>query len=437
MKLQFKLAFYNTITKIGIVSLLGVVILISINRISTRHIQQRLLQKKDKLISNLSTVEINDLLTKQRTYTDYNLVREEYIILTESAHLIPLGKSRFLEEPRIIENDEANYQILLTNFEFKGKTYKLELGENMASVIQLERTISVFTFLIMLVAIILSIVADLAFTKFLLAPFYKIIEQKLNKVNDPMNFNYDAVKTSTEDFLVLDRSISTLMSKMANLLITEKEFIANVSHELLTPIATLSSRFENLLDGENLTEAAQNKIFSSLKTLSRLKAIINSLLLISKVENNQFTKQDSISIKKTINDVYEELEHRLLMKNLKFKIHLMDDHNIKGNQSLIHTLFMNVINNAIKYNVDHGIIEIRGIVLEKSFQLEIIDTGIGMDQEKSKNVFKRFERLDSSEKDSYGLGLAIVHSITVFHGIDIQIESVKNKGTKVNFTFYN
>ncbi|MGY4384926.1 signal transduction histidine kinase [Pedobacter sp. UYP24] len=437
MKLQFKLAFYNTLTKLGIVSLLGIVILISINRISTRHIQQRLLQKKDKLISNLSTVEINDLLTKQRTYTDYSLVREEYIILTQSNQITDLGKNRFLEQPRIIENDEANYQILLTNFSFRGKTYKLELGENMYSVLQLERTISVFTFIIMVIAIILSLVADLAFTRFLLAPFYKIIEQKLNKVDDPMNFNYNAIKTSTEDFTVLDHSISTLMSRMANLLTTEKEFIANVSHELLTPIATLSSRFENLLDGEKLSDEGQNKIFSSLKTLSRLKSIINSLLLISKVENNQFKKQDSISIRKTLNDVYEELEHRLLMKNLKFTINLVEDHIIKGNQSLIHTLFMNVINNAIKYNVEQGTIEIKGSVLNNTFQLAVIDTGIGMNEEKSKNVFKRFERLHSTEKDSYGLGLSIVQSILVFHGIDLRIESEKNKGTKLIFSFYD
>lgn len=436
MKLQFKLAFYNTLTKIGIVSLLGLVILISINRISTRHIQQRLLQKKDKLILNLSNVEIKDLLTKQRTFTDYNLVREEYIILTESAQPpSSLGKNRFLEGTRVIEHDEANYQILLTNFNYRGRNYKLELGESMNSVLQLERTISVFTFLIMVVAIILSLIADLAFTRFLLAPFYKIIEQKLNKVNDPLNFNYEAIKTSTEDFMVLDRSISTLMSKMATLLTTEKEFIANVSHELLTPIAILSSRFENLIDVEELSEEGQNKIFASLKTLGRLKSVINSLLLISKVENNQFSKQDSISIQNTLSDVYEELEHRLLMKNLKFSINLEQDYIIKGNHSLIHILFMNIINNAIKYNIELGTIEIIGKAFKNAFELEVVDSGVGMDEEKLQQAFKRFERLDSTEKDSYGLGLAIARSITAFHEIDLQIESSKNKGTKVILTF--
>ncbi|WP_449435575.1 sensor histidine kinase [Pedobacter steynii] len=431
MKLQFKLAFYNTITKIAIITFLGILILVSINHISVKHLQQRLIQKKAKFVSNLSTGEINDLLTQQKTFTDYNLLKEEYIILRQVKQNNKPLKNHFSQEIRSIEDNEEEYQILTADLVFEGTRYELELGETMAAVSQLEHTISVFTFFILLAAVILTLITDLAFTQFLLAPFYRIIDQKLNRVNDPINFNYEPIKTTTEDFKILDNSISILMNKIATLFLTEKEFIANVSHELLTPISVLNTRLENLLNDEQLTQEGENKLFACLKTLSRLKSIINSLLLISKVENNQFNKPDLISIKDTVTEVYEELEHRLLMMKLKVNINLPEDYNFTGNRSLLHTLISNLVSNAIKYNVQSGLINIYGNKEIDGFHLYIADTGQGMNPEEVKNAFVRFEKFQSKKEDSYGLGLAIAKSIAAFHQIIVDIKSEKDKGTTV------
>ncbi|TDQ06859.1 sensor histidine kinase [Pedobacter metabolipauper] len=437
MKLQFKLALYNTLTKVAIITLLGILILASINHISTKHIQQRLLQKKSKLILNLSNVEINDLLTKQGTFTDYNLLKEEYIILKEVANTkVPL-KQYFITEQKSIEGSNEEYQILIADFIYEGKTYQLELGETRSNISQLEHTISVFTFFILIVAVVLTLIADLAFTQFLLAPLYQIIDKKLNKVNDPINFNYEPVATTTQDFKILDQSISSLMNKIATLFLTEKEFIANVSHELLTPISILNTRLENLLNDEQLTSEGENKIFACLKTLSRLKSIINSLLLISKVENNQYHKKDSISIKETVAEVFEELQHRLMMMDLKMEMNISTDHTFYGNQSLIHTLLMNLISNAIKYNIPSGTINVYSLNSKYGFGLFIEDTGKGMDAEQVQNAFVRFEKFQSEKEDSHGLGLAIARSIAAFHQIELTIESHKGKGTRLKLHFPN
>lgn len=434
MKLQFKLALYNTLTKIAIITMLGILILASINKISVNHIQKRLLQKKDRLVNNLSTVEINELLN-QKTYTDYNLLREEYIILKELKKGEKPVKQQFSIEQRSIEGSQELFKILTTDFSYKGKKYRLELGGTMSALSQLEHTISMFTFGILIAAVILTLITDLAFTQFLLAPFYQIIDQKLNKVNDPINFNYEPVKTSTQDFKILDQSISALMRKIADLFLTEKEFIANVSHELLTPISVLNTRLENLLNDEQMSQEGENKLFASLKTLSRLKAIINSLLLISKVENNQYGKTDKISISETVNEVYEDLEHRLLMMKLRLNINLPADHIFMGNRSLFHTLITNLVNNAIKYNIHKGTINIFSIQTSTNYILTIEDTGVGMDAAVVENAFIRFEKLNSEKEDSHGLGLAIVRSIAAFHNLEIRISSEKNKGTKVEIVF--
>lgn len=434
MKLQFKLALYNTLTKVAIITMLGILILVSINRISVNHIQQRLIQKKKRLVANLSGVEVNDLLT-QKIYTDYNLLREEYIILKEIRNDEQPIKQQFTRELRSIEGSQEEFQILTTDFSYGGKNYRLELGETMSTLAQLERTISMFTFGILIAAVILTLITDLAFTRFLLTPFYRIIDQKLNKVNEPTSFNYEPVQTSTEDFRILDRSISELMRKITGLFLTEKEFIANVSHELLTPISVLNTRLENLLNDEKLTPEGENKVFASLKTLGRLKAIINSLLLISKVENNQYNKPDTISVRQTVEEVYEELEHRLLMMKLKFNIDLQKDHTFTGNRSLFHTLVTNLISNAIKYNVPSGSVNISDDPATETYTLVIADTGIGMNTALLEHAFVRFEKLESTREDSHGLGLAIVRSIAAFHELKIDIKSEKGKGTEIRIGF--
>lgn len=435
MKLQLKLALYNTLTKVAIITLLGILILISINQISLKHMQQRLLQKKTKLISNLTGTEINDLLTQQRTFTDYNLLKEEYIILRQENNSNGSLNEHFSQELRSIEENQEEYQILVTDFIFEGKKYQLELGESMSAISQLEHTISVFTFFILIAAVTLTLITDMAFTQYLLAPFYLIIDQKLNKVNDPTNFNYKPVKTTTRDFEILDQSISALMNKIASLFLTEKEFIANVSHELLTPISVLNTRLENLLNDEKLTPEGENKVFACLKTLSRLKSIINSLLLISKIENNQYNKPDTISVKETVSEIYDDLSHRLLMMDLKLDIDLPQDYTFVGNRSLFHTLVNNLVSNAIKYNVQSGTISIYGAFSAHGFQLFVQDTGIGMDTKEVQNAFIRFEKLQSEKADSYGLGLAIAKSIAAFHQIQLNISSEKDKGTTVSIIF--
>ncbi len=436
MKLQVKLALYNTLTKLAIIVFTGLLILFSLENITYNHITARLKDKKDELMKHLSSKEITQILNQQQSFTDYNILKEEYIFLKPIAYRSSRQtEESFITARRTIEQTTDTYLILTYKFNFNNRSYLLEIGDTMDAVIQLKQTIKEFTLLMLFVALSLTLVIDLVFTKYLLTPFYQIIDRKLIRVNDPMNFDYKKVNTTTQDFELLDSSISTLMKKIADLFILEKQFIANVSHELLTPISIISSRLENVLLQEKLTEDSENKIFASLKTLNRLKSIINSLLLISKVENLQFNKNDTIDLKNVITEVYSELEDRLDDKEIVFSNTMNHAYHFQGNNSLIHTLLFNLINNAIKYNNKGGSIVIADALYTEQYILEISDTGIGMDNEQIELAFNRFEKLNRHEKESYGLGLAIVKSITAFHGIRININSVKDKGTTVKLIF--
>lgn len=438
MKLQLKLTLYNTLTKIAIILFTGLFTVLAIERVSYKHIEDRLEQSKEHLIRNVSSKEINSFLINQKIYTDYNILNQEYILIKPIAYVPDLHPVlKYRTAVRQIDTSHETYRILSTRFNFKNHTYLLEIGESIGSIEDLKSIIKKFTLVVLLFALLLTMVSDLLFTKYLLSPFYRIIDRKLIKVNDPLNFDYEKVKTSTQDFNLLDDSISLLMKKITDLFLLEKQFIANVSHELLTPISIISSRLENLMLNETLTEDAENKLFASLKTLNRLKSIINSLLLISKVENNQFNKTDKVKIAEILTEITEELEDRLEAKQITLNNHIKYQYTMVGNRPLLHTLLFNIINNAIKYNLQQGSITISDQIIAGYYALRIIDTGLGMDPDQIERAFNRFEKLESDEVESFGLGLAIVKSIAAFHNISIKIQSVKGEGSAFLLTFNN
>ncbi|QQL51397.1 sensor histidine kinase [Mucilaginibacter ginkgonis] len=436
MKLQIKLTLYNTLTKVAVIVFSGILIYLSLERISYHHISVRLQNKKREFFRELSSTGLSSVLEQQKFYADYNILKDDYIQVKQIASM-PASAivDTFSTGQRTIEGTTDTYRILRCRFNNKNKTYQLEVGNTLDAVEDLKSTIQGYTLIILGVALTLSLLSDMFFTKYLLSPLYRIIDKKLIRVNDPLNFDYEKVATTTDDFSLLDDSISSLMKKITGMFMLEKQFIANVSHELLTPISIISSRLENMLSHETLSEDAENKIFASLKTLNRLKSIINGLLLISQVENNQFNKNDKVNIAELIAETAEELEDRLEDKEITFQNDLKYASQITGNRALIHTMLFNLFNNAIKYNYKSGTIKVKDRWADGRYSLVISDSGIGMNQQQIDNAFNRFEKFDTGEPESFGLGLAIVKSITIFHGIDITIHSAKDKGTAINLLF--
>lgn len=436
MRLQEKLTLYNAATKIALIFILGTIILFSLEKISINHLDNRLSKKETKLIRNLNDSEVDSLLNAQQTFTDYNILKDEFIVLT----LIPKQQTidpteKFSTGDREIMGDIEAYRILTKQFEYKNKYYQLELGTTAAGAISIKKSLGIYMFIVLMVSLSITLVTDYAFTRFLLKPFYKILDQKINKVNDPITFDYSKIPTNTTDFVLLDDSINGLMRKITDLFLLEKQFIANVSHELLTPISILNGRLENILASETLAEEHEEKIMASLKTLSRLKSIINSLLLISKVENEQYVKKDQIIIKQELEDIYEDLTERISDKRITYENQTKEDFIFLGNQPLIHTLLINIINNAIKYSNKAGKIVITDQLTPDVYVLSVTDNGIGMENEIVKKAFHRFERENNEEVSGLGLGLAICNSIAKFHHISLGISSKKNEGTRVSITF--
>lgn len=285
--------------------------------------------------------------------------------------------------------------------------------------------------------ILLTVLADLFYSNYILGPLDRIIKTKLIGHKFPNFGSYQKVETSTSDFQYLDQSIHQMIETIESTFQKEREFISNASHELMTPISILQSKIENMFNREDIVDEVKVRLLEMQKILNRLKNITKTLLLISQIENEQFIKDDTINVKELLQDVYDEISIRLEEKEIMLNIDIPGDAVLNNvNKFLLYNLFFNLINNAIKYNKESGSINIKGTLVDASLVIEITDTGIGIAAEQLPFIFNRFKKFRQSlQQESFGLGLPIVKSIADFHKMKIDVTAELNIGSTFTLIF--
>lgn len=428
MKLQSKLALFNALSKVVIVLIFISLMPLLIEEVALLNTDRQLNEKKEQVLSITEANGISSFVDESESgYGSYNLLKEEFI----SLELISPeeGFTGIENSQRMVEDEVVNYRVLSYTFEQDGVHYLLEVGRSLSTIHEIEAALRRFALYLLLFIISLTVLTDIAFTKYLLKPLNRIIE-KLRSTPDPSSFNFDKIKTNTTDFQYLDESIHEMMERVEAAFLKEREFIANVSHELLTPVSILQSKLENMLSSEQLSEENELKLVEAQKTLARLKNIIRALLLISKIENEQYLRKDRLSLKDLLEEVVEEIEDRLLAKDIHLTKDLQDDHHMEAcNKTLLFTMVFNLLNNAVKYNHPGGTIHLKGYKGPAGYMVEINDSGTGMAPENIPLIFNRFKRLHKSDQESFGLGLPIVKTIADFHKIILHVFSVPGQGS--------
>jgi signal transduction histidine kinase len=432
VKIKHQLAIFNALTRLLVILILWLMLPILVENVVYRHINNGLLEKKHKFIEHLDKNEIDDFIENPddstETYSQFSTLHSEFLVLSRSPIKPNQKKAVFSNDFRIIEGEENEYRILQYHFTYENQGYQLEIGSSLSEVNDLTFIIRFFIIIVFVVILLITFLADTFYIEFLLKPFYKIIDTKIRRVNEPESFDHTPIKATSRDFRELDFVLNQMMDRITELFKKEKQFISNVSHELLTPIALLKNKFENLLQNSSLDDNAVDKIAGSLRTLDMLKKIINNLLLISRIENNQYQANEEINFHEIISDLQEDLLDRIDDREIQFLNKMQHDYIFTGNKTLIHILIYNLVTNAIKYNKPKGSIVVEDGFLEHQYFISITDSGIGMTSAQLENIFNRFARI-SSDQEGQGLGLAIAESIASFHHIEIKVTSQIKEGT--------
>ncbi len=435
MRLQHKLALANLLFKIAFMGLFLAVTPWLSERVNLYQTDNVLIEKREEVIDLISELGVEPFLVgeSQDFFASYNILKEEFISLEQ----VDLDEDwNFIEvTPRSIDDEVIEYRVLNYSLLIDGEMYLLEIGKSLSSISVTEQNIRRLTIAFLLLFLIVSVVFELIYTGALLEPFKRIII-KIRSTAEPSSYDPSPVLTSTRDFQMLDRTLSQLMKKINTSLQKEREITQNISHELLTPISLLRNRLENILVGDHVDEELVIKVNESLTTLHRLKTLVNSLLLISRIESSQYLRTDSVQIHELINEVVDEL---LPMADdagvVIIQDYSRDLYFEKANRSLLFSLFYNVVNNALKHTPRGGEIWIFGDRKKRQCFVEITDSGEGIPPDLLPDIFMRFKKRNDADDGGSGIGLAIAKSVADFHHIKVEVFSEPGKGTRFVFSW--
>ena len=438
MRLEAKLALSNAVSKLLLVLLGALVIPPIVQRVAVAHTDLRLRDKQRRVLALIARDGLQAFEAGERaeTYADYNILKQEYITLTALPPGAPLPAEQFSEEPRQVDQQVEDFRILSFARPAAGpgqRALRLELGSSLATVELLTGTLRKLALWVLVAASLLTVVTDAAMAHYLLAPLRELIARKLRGIRQPSDFQFALIDTDTTDFRHLDDRLNALMRQVQSAFAKEREFMSNVSHELLTPASILQSRFENMLQAPTLPEVHAQQIVESLRTLHRLRNTVRTLLLIANIENEQYLRDEPARLGAVVRDVAEELDDRRQQRDLTLELDLAgDDFRPRANASLLHTLLRNLLSNAIKYNHPGGHIRVVGRATPGGgYTLRVEDTGPGIAPDHLPFLFDRFRRFSANAPgapDGYGLGLPIAQTIAGFHGATLRAESEVGRG---------
>lgn len=245
----------------------------------------------------------------------------------------------------------------------------------------------------------------------------------------------------------LNREISNYVSKkqeeideLRQMEQFRREFIADVSHELKTPIFAAQGFVHTLIDGAIEDPAVSGRFLrKAAKSLDALDALVSDLLTLSQVESGDLKMQkEVVDMRQVTLDIFDQLESKAEKRGtkLKFKGKSLKDAFVIADEQRIRQVMTNFIDNAIKYGKDNGKVMVELEEDKKYIQISVEDDGPGISPEHLNRIFERFYRVDKSrsrETGGTGLGLAIVKHILNAHNTTVSVSSKQDKGTRFTF----
>lgn len=435
MKLQTKLALFNLISKLVFSALFIGFLPLIIERINTLQTDRELIDKREEVISLISEIGLEPFITSETEpgFGSYNILKEEFISL-ERADLEE--DWNFIEvATRIVDEETIDYRVLNYSIKIDGETYLLEIGKSLSSIRYAAKNIRTVILLFLAFFIAVTLITDLTYTARILRPL-RVIIRRLGTTSSPSLADFSPLVTTTKDFRQLDQTLRELMMRIVDLFQKEKEITVNISHELMTPVSVLRSRLENMLMKKDLDPEIEIGIDEALRTLHRLKSLINSLLMIARLESRQYLKEDEVNLEELVSEIKGELSPIATDAGVMITGNITGTYIFgKANRSLLFSMLYNVVNNAIKHTPPEGSIRVIGEKRGEMYTVTIADTGRGMTEKQLEIIFSRFRTKLDPDSDSTGIGLAITKSIADFHGIVIKVKSQPGKGTEFSFIF--
>ncbi len=241
----------------------------------------------------------------------------------------------------------------------------------------------------------------------------------------------------TDGFNEIGKAINAMAAELSGTETLRTDFIANVSHELKTPLAVMGN-YATMLQRPDITEDEKNEYAKAISEATRkLAQLITNILKLNKLENQQiFPQPQEFDLGEQLCESLLGFEDAWEAKNLEIETDIEDDVRIKSDPELLSLVWNNLISNAVKFTPDGGTIGVSLKTVENTVIVSISDTGCGIKPEVGQHIFEKFYQGDTSHAtQGNGLGLALVKRVMDILNGEIGVQSVYGEGSSFTVKF--
>ncbi len=316
------------------------------------------------------------------------------------------------------EDDSVPFKQIQFGVQLAEVHYRCTIRKSLFESDDIIETILISLSIIALVLVVIFSAVNYIFSKMMWRPFFRIIKG-LKEYDVDKHHVIKAAKSGTSEFDAMAATIESMTLKISGDFNSLKSFTENASHELQTPLATIKNKIEVMLQSENIPPQEVQQIMEISRQVSRLSKINKALLLLSKIENNQYPGKNEIDLSLVLDEKISQYQDLIAMKGLTCRSSL------KSSQVFIHpdlaeVLVSNLLMNAIRYCPENGELKISC----DQNHLEIANSGSKLTSDENQ-IFLRFYKENTNE-DSTGLGLAIVKQIALANGHEVKYSYMNN-----------
>ena len=311
----------------------------------------------------------------------------------------------------------------------------IQCAEDMQKEINLLKSYKIHLSLSIFALMVISALGGFLIAKKALNPV-KEISATIDRISETNLSERVNIKDIPDELKQLATSFNRTFDRLEKAFNRQKQFIANASHELKTPLSVILTQGEVVLRRQRSAEEYEKAIKTIIATAKMMSQIVQKLLVLARLNTDKIElKFENIDLAEITRESVKLLKPLAEQKSIKINVSGDEKPTVFGDKALLLELFTNLIDNAVKYNVSQGEINIL-FKEEKDFVVtEIRDTGIGIPEKDLDKVFERFYRVDNvcaKEVGGLGLGLSICKEIVNLHGGKIEIKSRIGEGTTVS-----
>ena len=356
-------------------------------------------QLNEKLISDIKVIERT--IEKNGTLPYYYPFIEIKEVSLKSTGSYKIIDTLIFDE---MENKKIPFRQISLIDSVNGKNYRIAARDTLLEADDLLEAIAKVTGSVFILLLICLYFINRKLSLNIWQPFYKTMNELKSFSHDGPGFKLSAV-SSTDEFIELNDTLEKLTQKVISDYQSLKRFTEDASHEIQNPLAVIQSKLETLIQFPDLKKNQAELINSAYEHTLRISKLTHTLLLLTKIANDQFPEKTTINLSRLLEEKIKLFEDHISGKSLILTKTIEPDCFIETKYFLAESLVINLIGNAAKHSIQGGIINIRS---NKSL-IEISNQGAPLNVAPEK-LFERFFKIDKSS-DSHGLGLAIVKEI--------------------------